>query len=74
MIGTEFIGVTAKRFGSRENAVAANRPALTVEFSPPGVPALSDKGLIVLALVSCVLGVWVMRYWKDTSPDDRHQA
>jgi hypothetical protein len=37
LIGNESTGVTAKRFDSRENATPANRPALVVDFIPPGI-------------------------------------
>ena len=35
LIGDESSSRTAKRFDSRENSVAANRPKLAVEFTPP---------------------------------------
>ena len=37
LIGNETGSRTSKRFDSRENATAANRPALQVDFTPPAV-------------------------------------
>ncbi len=37
VIGNESVLTTAKRFDSRENAIVANRPALTIDFTPPVV-------------------------------------
>ncbi|HUN82094.1 MAG TPA: thrombospondin type 3 repeat-containing protein, partial [Phycisphaerae bacterium] len=36
LIGTESTAMTAKRFDSRENATADNRPKLTITYTPPG--------------------------------------
>jgi hypothetical protein len=38
VIGDETMAVTAKRFDSRENPTAANRPRLTIVFTPPPPP------------------------------------
>ena len=49
LVGFEDAASTAKRFESRENAIAANRPKLTIKFTPPDVPAASDIWIAVLA-------------------------
>lgn len=38
IVGGESQATTAKRFDSRENANVANRPVLTIEFTPPPPP------------------------------------
>ena len=40
--GNESQGGTAKRFDSRENPTAANRPTLVVQFTPPPVVSIGD--------------------------------
>lgn len=50
LVGYEGAVATAKRFDSRENSIAENRPMLTVEFTPPpNVPAASTFSLAILA-------------------------
>ena len=41
VIGNEAVQSTSKRFDSRENAVAGNRPILTVTYTPPPAPVIS---------------------------------
>ncbi|GEM_PF-319238 len=41
LVGQNFVGATAKRFVSRENADEAARPSLEIEFTPPG-PTCND--------------------------------
>jgi hypothetical protein len=43
LIGVENAAATAKRFDSRENATPANRPKLTVTFSPPLAPLITSQ-------------------------------
>ncbi len=38
LVGTETQGGTAKRFATREVANSADRPQLTIDFTPPGAP------------------------------------
>jgi hypothetical protein len=63
---------SARRFGSRESANAAQRPSLTITFTPPGggpgnpppagdVPALSPRALAALAAALAVLGTLALR-------------
>lgn len=54
VLGNESQGQTAKRFDSRENAIEANRPTLTIEFTPlpPTVGDMSVSGLILALLAS----------------------
>jgi hypothetical protein len=50
MLGDETFAGSAKRFDTRENSVAANRPLLTIDYTP--VPEPSGLGLpILLALM-----------------------
>lgn len=42
LIGNESVGGTAKRFASREAPDPADRPRLTVEYSPPSTAAIGD--------------------------------
>ena len=44
LIGNESASLTAKELSSRQNATAANRPTLTVDYTPPPLPDLTvDK-------------------------------
>jgi len=44
LIGNESTSQTAKELSSRQNATPANRPTLTVDYSPPSLPDLTlDK-------------------------------
>ena len=47
MLGDESAARTAKKFSTREEPVVADRPTLTVDFTPP-VPALPSWGLFAL--------------------------
>ena len=38
LVGNEALSETSKRFDSRENAIADNRPLLTVNFTPVPEP------------------------------------
>lgn len=42
VLGDETVQTTAKRFDSRENPVAANRPVLSVTYTPPSFPIQSN--------------------------------
>ena len=44
LLGNEAGAGTAKRFDSRENAVEANRPRLTVDFTPPAIIDCNQNG------------------------------
>lgn len=44
VIGNESITGSAKRFDSRENAAPANRPRLTIEFTPPPIVDCNGNG------------------------------
>ncbi len=63
---------SARRFGSRQSANAAQRPSLTITFTPPGggpgnpppaddVPALSPRALAALAAALAVLGALALK-------------
>lgn len=63
---------SARRFGSRESADAAQRPSLTITFTPPGggpgnpppadtVPALSPRALAALAAALAILGALALK-------------
>ena len=63
---------SARRFGSRESTTAAQRPSLTITFTPPGggpgnppsagdVPALSPRALAALAAALAVLGALALK-------------
>ena len=64
---------SARRWGSRESANAAERPSLTITFTPPGgggpgnpppagdVPALSPRALAALAAALSVFCAWALR-------------
>ena len=41
--GNEAVITTAKRFDSRENPIATNRPVLVVDFTPPSIPGDFDR-------------------------------
>jgi hypothetical protein len=43
LLGNEGAVQSVKRFDSRENADPLARPALTIEYTPPGTPALSSS-------------------------------
>lgn len=51
---------TAKRFDSRENETIEYRPRLAVEFTPQ-VPAVSEWGLMVMALLGLTGGTLMFR-------------
>jgi hypothetical protein len=52
LIGNESTNQTSQSFGSREQALAADRPLLTVEFVPePGTGVLLTTGLAALSAV-----------------------
>lgn len=61
LVGFEGAALTAKRFESRENAIAANRPILTVKFTPPNVPTASDIWLGVLAAAISITGAMLAK-------------
>ncbi len=53
LIGNEMVTVTAKRFGSRENADPAAQPVLCIglgEAPAVEIPTLGDLGLLLLTL------------------------
>lgn len=64
---------SARRWGSRESASAAQQPALTITFTPPGgggpgnppppgdVPALSPRALAALAAALAILGTLALK-------------
>ncbi|EHR69818.1 hypothetical protein BurJ1DRAFT_0942 [Burkholderiales bacterium JOSHI_001] len=58
LIGDETNAQSAKRFESRNNAVAVNRPRLELVFDPPAPPAEGDVPLPLwaLALLAATLG------------------
>ena len=61
LVGFEGAALTAKRFDSRENAIAANRPVLTVKFTPPNIPTASDIWLAVLAVAISITGAMLAK-------------
>lgn len=69
VVGNESAFSTAKRFGSRENPVAAERPVLMVEFTPPAPPGagmVAESGLDALRLAR-VTGGDVRLSWGGSS-------
>lgn len=61
MIGEEDSPQTVRRFGSRENPDAANRPKLTIAYDagPPGIPGdFNGDGLVNGADVGLLLAAW----------------
>lgn len=62
LIGNEATITTAKRFDTREMTVAANRPQLVVDFTPPPtIPAASTIGIAFLGFSVLVVGVILIR-------------
>lgn len=61
--GDETTSGTAVRFESRENDTAANRPVLTILFSPAGseIPTVSQWGLVVMTLLLFAAATILMR-------------
>lgn len=56
VVGNESAPSTAKRFATREAADPAQQPRLIVEYILPGVPAISEWGVVILALLLAVAG------------------
>jgi hypothetical protein len=65
VLGNEAALTTTKRFDSKENPLAANRPVLEVDYTPQ-ILTLSKWGLVVLVglLVSLGVGVVLVRRRK----------
>jgi hypothetical protein len=60
VVGNEVTMHSAKRYGSRENALASERPTLTIEFTPPGgIPTVSQWGLAVMSMALVAAGTVV---------------
>ncbi|MCH7800769.1 MAG: DNRLRE domain-containing protein [Chloroflexi bacterium] len=71
--GNESSSRTAKRFDSRQNSNASNRPALTITYTladptptPTPVPGTRTWGLILIAGLLAVAGLWKTRGQRDT--------
>ena len=71
--GNESSSRTAKRFDSRQNSNEPNRPALTITYtladptpSPTPVPGTGTWGLILIAGMLAVAGLWKTRGQRDT--------
>lgn len=69
LLGNEIFEPTAKRFDSRENPTPANRPVLTVDFTPPAATCDADlttdgtangvpDGAVTLSDFSFYLALW----------------
>lgn len=56
VVGNETVSSTAKRFATHEEADSARRPRLIVEYVLPGVPAISEWGVVILALLLAIAG------------------
>jgi len=65
--GNETTSNTVLRFGTRENSAPADRPVLTVDFTPPA-PAISQLGVLAALLVTLIAGVGVLRLRKPLIP------
>jgi hypothetical protein len=49
LIGNETADGTAKRFDSRQNAIAANRPTLTIDYTPAPAPGGGAAAILACA-------------------------
>ncbi|MGV6852280.1 MAG: hypothetical protein ACWA5R_08925, partial [bacterium] len=63
--GVEFLGETAKRFDSKENADQSVRPVLFIEYSLPiyAIPTLGFLQLIVLIVAIFLVLMIKKRFW-----------
>jgi len=62
--GNESSNQTTKRFDSRQNSNASNRPTLTITYTladPTPVPGTGTWGLILIAGLLAVAGLWKTR-------------
>jgi len=56
VLGNESAPSTAKRFATHEEADSSRRPRLIVDFVAPGVPAISEWGVVAFALLLAITG------------------
>ena len=60
--GNEALATSAHRFASHEDPTAAERPRLTVDFTPPeAIPTVSGRALVITAVLMLGAGAVVIR-------------
>jgi len=66
VLGDESAAGEARRYDSREHATEANRPQLTIDFTPVPIPAVSTWGIVALTLLLLSAGTFALRRTRSS--------